>query len=79
MGNAAPDWLHLLYRSGKGTQSDLIVKHYGWEHLSAGDLLRKEVASGSEQVQQATISRVNTNVWSLPHTVGHARLAGEGH
>ena len=34
---------------GKGTQCDLIVKKYGFTHLSTGDLLREEVASGSEQ------------------------------
>jgi len=33
---------------GKGTQSDLIVEKYGLTHLSTGDLMRKEVASGSE-------------------------------
>jgi len=33
---------------GKGTQSDLIVKKYGLEHLSTGELMRAEVASGSE-------------------------------
>jgi adenylate kinase len=32
---------------GKGTQCDLIVKKYGFTHLSSGDLLRDEVASGS--------------------------------
>ncbi len=34
--------------SGKGTQSDFLVKKYGLQHLSTGDLLRKEIASGSE-------------------------------
>ena len=34
--------------SGKGTQCDRIVADYGFKHLSAGDLLRDEVASGSE-------------------------------
>ncbi|CAL5229717.1 g13093 [Coccomyxa viridis] len=29
--------------SGKGTQCELIVKKYGYKHLSAGDLLREEV------------------------------------
>lgn len=29
--------------SGKGTQCEMIVKKYGYEHLSAGDLLREEV------------------------------------
>uniref|UniRef100_A0A915LM52 Adenylate kinase n=1 Tax=Meloidogyne javanica TaxID=6303 RepID=A0A915LM52_MELJA len=33
--------------SGKGTQCDLIVKKYGYTHLSSGDLLRAEVSSGS--------------------------------
>ncbi len=27
---------------GKGTQCDLIVKHFGFTHLSAGDVLRAE-------------------------------------
>ena len=34
--------------SGKGTQSDFIVKHYGLQHLSTGDVLRAEIATGSE-------------------------------
>ena len=34
--------------SGKGTQSDLLISKYGYEHISTGDLLREEVASGSE-------------------------------
>ncbi|XP_010546799.1 PREDICTED: UMP-CMP kinase 3 isoform X2 [Tarenaya hassleriana] len=34
--------------SGKGTQCANIVKQYGYTHLSAGDLLRAEISSGSE-------------------------------
>ncbi|KAL7125980.1 hypothetical protein ABFS83_14G154000 [Erythranthe nasuta] len=34
--------------SGKGTQCANIVKHFGYTHLSAGDLLRAEQNSGSE-------------------------------
>jgi len=33
--------------AGKGTQSDILVKNYGYNHISTGDLLREEVASGS--------------------------------
>ncbi|KAI3918560.1 hypothetical protein MKX01_041880 [Papaver californicum] len=34
--------------SGKGTQCTNIVEHFGFTHLSAGDLLRAEIRSGSE-------------------------------
>ncbi|XP_029123411.1 UMP-CMP kinase 3 isoform X2 [Elaeis guineensis] len=34
--------------SGKGTQCANIVKHFGFTHLSAGDLLRAEIKSGSK-------------------------------
>lgn len=40
--------------SGKGTQCDKIVEKYGFTHLSTGDLLRDEVASGSERGKQLT-------------------------
>ena len=34
--------------SGKGTQSAFIAQKYGVQHLSTGDVLRAEIASGSE-------------------------------
>lgn len=34
--------------SGKGTQCANIVQNFGFTHLSAGDLLRAEIKSGSE-------------------------------
>lgn len=34
--------------AGKGTQSDLLVKKYGYVHISTGDLLRDEVNRKSE-------------------------------
>jgi adenylate kinase len=34
--------------SGKGTQSGFIVDKYGLQHLSTGDVLRAEIATGSE-------------------------------
>lgn len=38
--------------SGKGTQSDLIVKQYGLQHLSTGEVLRAEIAKGTELGKQ---------------------------
>ena len=37
--------------SGKGTQCARIVEEFGYIHLSAGDLLRQEVAKGNERGQ----------------------------
>lgn len=34
--------------SGKSTQCTKIVEHFGYTHLSAGDLLRAECKSGSK-------------------------------
>lgn len=34
--------------SGKGTQSKLIIDKYGLNHISTGEILRKEIASKSE-------------------------------
>ena len=34
--------------SGKGTQSDLIIKKYGLEHISTGDVLRNEIKNETE-------------------------------
>jgi adenylate kinase len=47
--------------SGKGTQSEFIGKTYGLKHLSTGDVLRAEIASGSELGKQieAIISKGN--------------------
>ncbi len=39
--------------SGKGTQSDLLVKKYGCVHLSTGDMLRAAVSAGTELGRQA--------------------------
>ncbi len=44
--------MHLVFLGppacGKGTQSAILVQKYGYYHLSTGDLLRKEIATGSE-------------------------------
>ena len=34
--------------AGKGTISDYLVKNYHFLHISTGDLLREEIASGSK-------------------------------
>jgi len=34
--------------AGKGTQSQLLIEKYGLIHLSTGDLLRSEIANGTE-------------------------------
>ena len=34
--------------AGKGTQAKRLAAHYGIAHLASGDLLRKEVAAGTE-------------------------------
>jgi adenylate kinase len=34
--------------AGKGTQAKRLADHYGIAHLASGDLLRKEVAAGTE-------------------------------
>ncbi|CAM0910681.1 unnamed protein product [Alopecurus aequalis] len=39
--------------SGKGTQCELIKAKYGLVHISAGDLLRAEIAAGTENGKQA--------------------------
>ena len=33
---------------GKGTQSELLEQRYGLSHVSTGEIIRKEIASGSE-------------------------------
>lgn len=34
--------------SGKGTQSDLMIKKYGFNHISTGDVLRNEIKNQTE-------------------------------
>ena len=34
--------------SGKGTQSEVLIEQFGFDHISTGDLLRAEIKQGSE-------------------------------
>jgi adenylate kinase len=34
--------------SGKGTHSELLIRKFGLSHISTGDVLRKEIADGTE-------------------------------
>lgn len=47
--------------SGKGTQSDLLIEHYGLQHISTGDVLRNEIKKGTElgKTAQAFIDKGN--------------------
>jgi adenylate kinase len=38
--------------SGKGTQGDVLAKHFGVPHVSSGELLRTHVATGSDLGRQ---------------------------
>lgn len=44
--------------AGKGTVASRLAKRYGWRHISAGELLRHEVASGSA-LGKRIASRIN--------------------
>ncbi|GAB1604797.1 adenylate kinase-like [Argonauta hians] len=48
--------------SGKGTQCAKIVSKFGFTHLSSGDLLREEVASGSERGQMLNSVMLSGNL-----------------
>lgn len=39
--------------SGKGTQSDRIIKKYGYSHISTGDVLRAEISANTELGKKA--------------------------
>ena len=47
---------HLIFMgapgSGKGTQAEKLVKEHGFNHISTGNLLRAEVAKGTELGQK---------------------------
>ena len=64
--------------SGKGTQSEFIVKKYGLQHLSTGDVLRAEIAKGSELGKQidSLISKGNLVPDDMMYGVIESYIAG---
>ena len=64
--------------SGKGTQSGFIVEKYGLQHLSTGDVLRAEIATGSELGKKidALISKGNLVPDDLMYGVIENYIAG---
>ena len=64
--------------SGKGTQCEKLVEEYGMVHLSAGDLLRAEVRSGSEEGQKIARVIKEGKIVVSETTVGLLRKAMAG-
>ena len=64
--------------SGKGTQSAFIANKYGLQHLSTGDVLRAEIAKGTELGKQidALISKGNLVPDELMYGVIESYIAG---
>jgi adenylate kinase len=64
--------------SGKGTQSEFIGKKYGLQHISTGDVLRAEIATGSELGKQieALISKGNLVPDNIMYGVIENYIAG---
>ncbi|KAJ3177163.1 hypothetical protein HDU87_004655 [Geranomyces variabilis] len=63
--------------SGKGTQCAELVKRLGWAHLSTGDLLREEVARGSELGKRLEADMKEGKMVSMEVTMDLLRAAME--
>ncbi|CAM9277365.1 unnamed protein product, partial [Phaeothamnion confervicola] len=63
--------------SGKGTQCANIVRDFGYTHLSAGDLLRAEQASGSEVAAMIQTYIKEGQIVPVEVTVGLVKKAME--
>ena len=65
--------------SGKGTQSENIIKKYGLKHISTGDLLREEVAGQTELGLQAKAIMEKGELVSDAIVIGMIRKKLEEH
>lgn len=66
------DQLPIFCSAGKGTQSDLVLQNFnGWSHISAGDLLRAEVAKNSEVVSISGRKLAERWLSCVPHQPIH--------
>lgn len=65
--------------SGKGTQCVKIVSEFGFVHLSAGDLLREEQASGSKHGEMIANMIKNGEIVPSEVTVGLLKKAIDKH
>ncbi len=65
--------------SGKGTQSELLIKQYGFKHLSTGDLLRKEMKEGTPLGMQAKGLIAEGKLVPDEVVIGMIRSAVEAH
>jgi adenylate kinase len=61
--------------AGKGTQCAKLVEAYGFTHLSAGDLLREEVASGSAVGEECAAIMREGKLVPMEVTIGLLRKA----
>nr|ACO15191.1 Probable adenylate kinase isoenzyme F38B2.4 [Caligus clemensi] len=52
--------------SGKGTQCEYIARHFGYEHMASGELLRHEILSGSKRGLQIYKLMADGNVVPSP-------------
>lgn len=64
--------------SGKGTQCTRLVERFGFDHFSAGDLLRAEVKSGSDQGEMIDNMIKEGKIVPGHITIGLLRKAIEG-
>ena len=69
--------IHISYYLLQGTQCAMIVENFGFVHLSAGDLLREERASGSDKAAMINTFIKEGKIVPATVTVGLLKAAME--